>query len=303
MQFNKYTHTHTHTHTRRATTPERSPLCPHENTYQGRAASVVHTWRATAPERCPLCPREKTHQGTAASVAVHQHQVHPGEGNILFDQLGRPLQRTRRSNQYGVCQKCGDFHTNFSRHSIGCDRTPPETVPPHFDGTGGEPSVRNPATPLTPAAKRSNQSKQSSQSRRLPWGIEAVGPMLDALDGTTLSKMSLSTATVVRQEHRMPFARRLRHTLRIFFCQAHNVLQVAPGGGPNNEALVTNLKRATHITPDLLQSPGRRYSRQGRYNEYTRGELAGLIYWLVIFAGRSWQKAREDAPIAKYEQV
>ena len=146
-----------------------------------------------------------------------------------------------------------------------------------------------------------NQSEQSSPSVLLPWGIEDVGPMLDALDGTTLAGMSLSTAKAVRQEHRMPFARSLRHALRIF-CQAHNALQVAPTGGPHNEALVTNLERATkllHITPALLQSSDGRCSRQGRYNEYARGELTGLIDWLVVFAGRSRQKAREDAPEAR----
>ena len=90
----------------------------------------------------------------------------------------------------------------------------------------------------------------------------------------------------------MPFARSLRHALRIF-CRAHNALQVAPAGGPNN------LERATkllHIAQALLQSSDGRCSRQGRYNDYTRGELAGVIDWLVVFAGRPRQKAREDTP-------
>ena len=235
---------------------------------------------------CPLCPREKTYQGKAASVAAHQHEAHPGEGNSFLEKLGRLLQKTRRSNRYGVCYKCGDLHTNLSRHSSGCDRTPSDTIPPHSDGLGGE---------------HFNQSEQSPPSILLPWGIEDVGPMLDALDGTTLARMSLSTAKAVRQEHRIPFARSLRHALRIF-CQAHNALQVAPAGGPHNEALVTNLERATkllHITPALLQSSDGRYSRQGRYNEYARGELTGLIDWLVVFVGRSRQKAREDTPEAR----
>ena len=99
----------------------------------------------------------------------------------------------------------------------------------------------------------------------------------------------------------MPFARRLRDALRIF-CQARHTLQVAPARGPLNEALVTNLERATklfHITPALLQSSDGRCSRQGRYNEYARGELTGLIGWLVVFPGRSRQKAREDTPEAR----
>ena len=128
-----------------------------------------------------------------------------------------------------------------------------------------------------------------------------MGPMLNALDRTNLARTSFSTAKEVRQEHRMPFARSLRHALRIF-CQAHNALQVAPAGGPHNEALVTNLERATkllHITPALLQSSDGRCSRQGRYNEYARGELTGLIDWLVVFASRSRQKAREDTPEAR----
>ena len=165
---------------------------------------------------CPLYPREKTYQDTAASVAAHQREAHHGEGNSLLEKLGRLLQKTRRSNRYGVCYKCGDLHANLSRHSSGCDRTSLDTIPPHSDGLGGEPSARNPDTSSTPAAENFNQTEQSSPSILLPWGIEDVGPMLDALDGTTLAKLSLSTAKEVWQEHRMPFARSLRHALRIF---------------------------------------------------------------------------------------
>ena len=78
-------------------------------------------------------------------------------------------------------------------------------------------------------------------------------------------------------------ARSLRHELRIL-CQAHNALQVASAGGPHNEALVTNLENSTkllHITPALLRWSDGRCSRQGHYYEYTRGELADLIDWLV----------------------
>ena len=98
----------------------------------------------------------------------------------------------------------------------------------------------------------------------------------------------------------MLFVRSLRHALCIF-CRAHNALQVASAGVPYNEALVTNLKIVTkvlHITPALLQSSDGYCSRQERYNEYTRGELTGLIDWLMVFARRSRQKAREDTPEA-----
>ena len=115
---------------------------------------------------CPLFPREKIYQGKAARVAAHRSEVHPGEGNILLEKLGRPLQKTRRSIRYGVCYKCGDLHTNLSTHSSGCDRTPSDTIPPHSDGLGGEPSTRKPDTPSTPAAENSNQSEQSSPSIR-----------------------------------------------------------------------------------------------------------------------------------------
>ena len=249
----------------------------------------------------PLCPREKTYKSTAASVAAHQREAYPGEGNSFLEKLGRLLQNTCRSNRYGVCYKHDHLHANLSRHSSGCGRTPSDTIPRHSDGLGSEPSARNPDTPSTPAAENFNQSEQSSPSILLPCGIEDVGSMLDALDGTTLARMSLSTAKAVRQEHRMLFARSLRHALCIF-CQAHNALQVAPAGGPHNEALATNLERATkllHITPALQQSSDGRCSRQGRYNEYTRGELTGLIDWLVVFAGRSRQKAREDTSEAR----
>ena len=214
---------------------------------------------------CPLFPRENTYQGTATSVAANQREVYPGEGNSLLGNLRRPLQKTGRSNRYDVCYKCADLHINLSRHSSGCDETPPETIPPNFDGPGGEPSARNAATPSIPAAKSYHQSEQSPPSRLLLWGIEDVGYLLDALDGTTRARMSLATAKAARQEHRMPFARSLRNALRIF-CQAHNALQVASAGGPHNEALIPNLERATkllHITPALLQSSDGRCSRQG----------------------------------------
>ena len=166
---------------------------------------------------CPLCPRETTYQGTAASVAAHQREVHPEERKSLLEKLERPLQKRRRSNRYAVCYRCGDLPTNLSRHSSGCDRTPSDTIPPYSDGLGGESSARNSDTPSTPVTESSNQREQSSPSILLPWGIEDVGPMLDALDGTTLARMSLSTTKALRQEHRMPFARSLRHALRIFW--------------------------------------------------------------------------------------
>ena len=136
------------------------------------------TWRATISRgsqphsppsqnqtqfTCLLYPREITYQGTASSVAARQREVHPEEGNGLLEKLGRPLQKRRRSNRYGVSYKCGDLHTNLSRHSSGCDRTPPDTIPPHSDGLG-EPSARNSATPSTPAVESSNKSKQPSPS-------------------------------------------------------------------------------------------------------------------------------------------
>ena len=136
------------------------------------------TWRATIsggsqphsppPQNqtqftCLLCPREITYQGIASSVAAHQREIHLEEGNGLLEKLGRPLQKRCRSNRYGVCYKCGDLHTNLSRYSIGCDQTPPDTIPPHSDGLG-EPSARNSATPSTPAVESFNKSKQSLPS-------------------------------------------------------------------------------------------------------------------------------------------
>ena len=103
--------------------------------------------------------------------------------------------------------------------------------------------------------------------------------MLDALDGAALAKMPLSTAKSVRQEHRAAFARSLQHALRIF-CRAHNALQVAQADNPHTATLHKDLERAAellHIIPALLQSSDGRCSRQGRYNECARGELAGLI--------------------------
>ena len=87
------------------------------------------------------------------------------------------------------------------------------------------------------------------------------------------------------------------HFLSSSQCSTDSPSRRSPQRGPR-----PNLERATkllHITLALLQSSDGRCSWQGRYNKYTRGELTGLIDWLVVFAGRSRQKTREDTPEAR----
>ena len=124
--------------------------------------------------------------------------------------------------------------------------------------------------------------------------------MLDVLDGTTLARMSLSTAKAVRQEHRTPFARSLRHALRIF-SQARNTLQIAPAGGPHKEAFVTTSRESYQAFPHhpgsstvigwMLQPAG----TLQRVNKRRTGGSHRLAR-LVVFEGRSRQKARENTP-------
>ena len=109
------------------------------------------------------------------------------------------------------------------------------------------------------------------------------------LGGITFARKYLSSAKTVRPEHQMPFARSLRHALRVF-CRPHNALQVTPVGGPHNEALITNLETATkllRIILALLQSSDGRCSWQERYNENTQEEK-----WRASLAG--WWHSRED---------
>ena len=74
----------------------------------------------------------------------------------------------------------------------------------------------------------------------------------------------------------------------------------------HNEALVINLERATklfHISPALLQSSDGHCSRQERHNVYTGGELAGVIEWPVVFAGKVDRKHRKNnLKLAEYEE-
>lgn len=73
--------------------------------------------------------------------------------------------------------------------------------------------------------------------------------------------------------------------------------------------LISNLERATkplHITSALLESSDGCCSRQGSYNDYEKGNPAGLINWLVVRvvrAGRSWHKLRDDSLEALSVQV
>ena len=102
------------------------------------------------------------------------------------------------------------------------------------------------------------------------------------LDGTILARKYLSTAKTVRPEHQISFARSLRHALRVF-CRPHNALQVAPVGGPHNEALVTNLETATkllRIVLAILQSSDGRCKPAGTlYRKYKRKN--GGPHWLA----------------------
>ena len=69
---------------------------------------------------------------------------------------------------------------------------------------------------------------------------------------------------------------------------------------------MTNLERATkllYITPALLQLSDGRCSRQGRHNEYEKGNLAVLIDWLILFVGRTRHKSPEDTPEARRQRA
>ena len=157
--------------------------------------------------------------------------------------------------------------------SIWCDQTPPGTIAPHPIGLAGKPSERYPAHALDPYSgnfrpKRTVYTEHTTAvGNRRQRGAYARYP-----DGTTLAKMLLSTEMALRQEHRTPFARSLRHALRIF-CQVPSALHVAPVSCPYNAALITSPERATtlrHITPALLKLSDGCCSRLGRYNEHIK---------------------------------
>ena len=124
----------------------------------------------------------------------------------------------------------------------------------------------------------------------------------------SFARMSLSMAKVVWKEHQTPFTHNLRPALCVF-CRTHNALRIAPAGVSHNEALVTILERAAKllritlapstVTGCTLQLSDARWSREGRHNEYTRGELVVLLDWLVVFVGRNRQKARKHTPEAR----
>ena len=208
----------------------------------------------------------------------------PGRGTAFLTNSGDRYKRHAARIDTVSYQKCGDFHTNLNRRSSGCDRMPPKTLPPNSDGLRGEPSARYRATPSTPAAASPNQNDQCSieqafavGNRRCKAHARCPRPNNPCQDVSLHSK-SGSTGT--------PFARSLRHALRIFYQAHNNGFQVAPAGGLN-DTLVPNLERATtllHITPALVQSSNGRCSRQGPYNEYARRKLMGLIDWAGVRA-------------------
>ena len=184
----------------------------------------------------PICPSKPIYSLSSRCThvkrptKVHLPALQPTNARFT------PGRGTAFLTNSGDCYKRHDAQIDtmvFATNAVAF--TPQEDIPPHSDGLDGESSVKNPAMPSIPAVESSNQREQSSQSRRVPWGIEDVGPILNALDGKILARMFLSTTKAVRQEQRMSFARSLRHTLRLFY-QGHNALQVAPANSPHNEA-------------------------------------------------------------------
>ena len=162
-------------------------------------------------------------------IYTHIHTYAHIRGRIsLLDKLGRPLPKTRRSNRYGVCHKCGDLHMNLSRHSRGRNRMPLEIVPSHLNGLAGEPSARCPASQIfsqqdIEPCPRPLQ-RQVAENRR--HGTHVRCPRRDnpRQDIPLFGKTGLAGVPT-------PFACSPRHTLLIFG-QAHNALWVAPAGGP-----------------------------------------------------------------------
>lgn len=99
-----------------------------------------------------------------------------------LEKLGTPFRKMARPNSYNACYKSGDLHTNFTRHSNGCHRTPTGTVSSHCCEQADESPERGPTTESRPA--------EMAKDRVMLRGVE------DDLDGTTLAMMSLSAATV-----------------------------------------------------------------------------------------------------------
>lgn len=153
-------------------------------------------------------------------------------------------------------------------------------------------------TSSSPPAERSESETlpDGMQSRLLlDWGIEDVGPALDALDVIALAQLSLSMSKALHKEYRAPFAPHQRHALRLFI-QTHDAVVVPTNSSLPPPDLVLKLERAIkllHITLALLQSSDDRCSRQGRCNAFARGKLGsfnavdGGLRWLTATtAGR-----------------
>ena len=211
------------TPTRRDSDPSKAPRSP------GAAHHEFAVHMPIMPLWCGPC-----------RCSSHQREAHPREGKTILQKLGGLLKKTPRSNRYGVCRKCGDLHTNLTRHSSGFNQIPTATVPFHRQNPADGPSNRGPTASPAPT--------DTANRLLMFWGIEDVGLVLDALDWTTLTTMSLSTSKTVRQEHRMPFARSLGQALR-FPRQAHNALLEAPADSPQTTNLVTNLHQVSAHYP------------------------------------------------------
>ena len=134
-----------------------------------KEASPIHRPKTihNSPARCAHVKRSTRVQLPALQPI--NVRFTPARGTAFLKNFGDRCKR-HAARIDTVYYTCGDLHTNLSRSSSGCDQTPPETIPLHSDGLGGEPSAKNPTTPSTPAAESSDQSKQSSLSRLLPWG-------------------------------------------------------------------------------------------------------------------------------------
>ena len=135
-----------------------------------------------------------------------------------------------------------------------------------------------------------------------------MGLMLDALDGTTLARVSLPMAKAIRQDHRTPFARSLRHALTIF-CQAHSALWVARAGDPHK---YRHLSLVSRELPSFSKPPRLVYSHMMDVTGVgsdaimsTKDEnwWASSTGWWCLRGGFDRKHGKIHLKLAEYEQA
>lgn len=106
--------------------------------------------------------------------------------------------------------------------------------------------------------------------------------MLDSLAGEELAKCVFAIVKEVRRQNWLKLGPDLKHVMEPFL-RAHDELVLQSAIDSNPSLTLERAIRLLHLTPGLLPSADGRSSRRGRFRTFLKGDIGGILSWLLFY--------------------